>query len=283
MKVIEAARQDIDQRIMPTRTSQTGVPANVTGIDLTAPALVVDADTGTPILYAGRYSGDLGDLRRAARTYPISSTVRMATGMRNRSSVFGFAARQALYKKECCRVSNGADLAPEAHARIAAAAAEMFAMYVDVLGTQATADLTAAHEVILPEWLLNGSPWTSGVLNDTSPMAYHHDKNNLPTWSAMVVLRRNIEGGRLHVPEYGLLAECRDGDVIIFPGWKYLHGVTPMRRTARDGYRLTAVYYTISRMRYCLPVGQELANGRRSRSHREDDLLDRQLAPGWKP
>lgn len=140
--------------------------------------------------------------------------------------------------------------------------------------------MTTAHAAISPDWLITGTPWTSGVLNETSAMPYHVDGNNLRAWSAMIVARRGITGGHLHIPEYDLTVECRDGDVIWFPGWQLMHGVTPITRRTPDGYRYTAVFYTVRGIAACLDPVEELARARAARSAREDRLMDHQTSAG---
>ena len=242
-------------------------------------AVLLDAETGDPVAAVGRYRGDMGALRRAFMAYPMSTTKR-AAGIRNNSAVFGNVSRRVHMKREGCRACGGAGEAPGAHQGIVAAGEHLTNEFMELLPMVAAADRDTAR-AIAPDWLIPGTPWTSGVLNDTSPLPYHYDRNNLtPIWSAMVTARRNVAGGHLHIPELDLTLECRDGDVIYFPGWHFMHGVTPMHRTAPDGYRFTAVFYAVAGMADCLPPAEETTRARRNRSLREDTLLDRQIDNG---
>lgn len=122
---------------------------------------------------------------------------------------------------------------------------------------------------------MGDSHWTSGVLNRTSGLAYHTDRNNFPgTWSAMVCVRRGIRGGHLRLPAYDLVVPCSDGQVVYFPGSTILHGVTPFTRAGDDAYRFTAVYYAVSGMRHCLPATVELLRARAARTDREDSIAE---------
>ena len=241
------------------------------------PTVYVD-QMGNPIAAVGRYRGDMGALRQAFRAYPMSTTKRTA-GIRNVSAVFGYVSRRVHMKREGCRACGGAGEAPGAHQAIMDAGQWLTAELGDLCPDVYAADQRTA-EPIHPEWRIPGTHWTSGVLNDTSPLPYHYDRNNLPTWSAMIVARRDVEGGHLHIPELNLTIPCRDRDVVYFPGWNYVHGVTPMRRTRPDGYRYTAVFYTVAGMQTCLPPAEETARARQHRSHREDTLLARQAENG---
>jgi hypothetical protein len=113
-----------------------------------------------------------------------------------------------------------------------------------------------------------------------SPLPYHYDANNLDAWSAMPVIRRGVRGGHLHVPEYGQVIACRDGDTVYFAGYNLMHGVTPLRRQDTDGYRLSAVYYAVRDLTRCLPPAEEFQQAQQKRVQREEGLLDRQRAAG---
>lgn len=244
-----------------------------------SPAWVIDGTGGEPIALVLRAPKDLmTGLRQAMLRYPMSTTLR-STGVRNVSSVFGYAARNQVLRREGCRVCGGAADAPREHQTIMAAAVDFSDLLHEHYVERSTADRRYAAQV-LPEWRMGGTQWTSGVLNETSALPYHTDANNMPTWNAMVVARRGTRGGHFHVPEYGLVLPCRDGDVCFFPAYRLIHGVTPIRKVAEDGYRYSAVYYSVSRMRDCLPADEELAQGRVARSEREDTLLEHQRASG---
>lgn len=248
----------------------TGVPEMLTEPNVVAPALVTDRN-GEPLLLALRYSAtDLASVRQGFLRYPMDTTVR-AVGIRNRSRVFGYGARRVVMQRNGCRACSGADEAPEAHAQIVGAVHALQTLLREALPTVADRDETAS-QVVLPDWRMGGTQWTSGVLNKSSPLPYHYDRNNLePIWSAMICVRRGVRGGFLHVPELGLVVECRDGDVIYFPGWHFVHGVTPLHLRTRDAYRYTAVYYCVREMRDCLPSADEIVWARQDRTARESD------------
>ena len=237
---------------------------------LEAPTLVQVA--GDPVALVLRLPmSDRARIRQAMRSYPMDTTVRSA-GVRNRSRVFGFGARQVMMQRNACRACSGADQAPIPHATISQTATHLARLYADALPDLAARDAAAA-EAVLPDWRMEGTQWTSGVLNRNSALPYHYDRNNLePVWSAMVVSRRAVRGGLLHVPELGVNFACKDGEVLFFPGWRYVHGVTPQTIVAPDGYRFTAVYYCVRGMKDCLPYEAELARGRADRTEREGDL-----------
>ena len=246
--------------------------------NVASPARIETAD-GEPIAIVMRATEDLmTGLRQAMRKYPMSTTLR-SSGLRNVSAVFGYAARNQVLRREGCRMCGGATAAPAAHAMILGAAVSLSAMFHGEHPFRSADDREQAAR-IRPEWRMGGTQWTSGVLNETSALPYHTDANNMPTWNAMIVARRGTRGGHFHVPEYGLTMPCRDGDVIFMPAYRLVHGVTPITKVDEDGYRYSAVFYTVSRMKDCQEPDAELAQGQRARSEREDTLLERQRESG---
>lgn len=244
---------------------------------VTSPALVTDVETGDVVLVTLPYEASapaLDAYRRALLAYPMESTMRSG-GIRNASRVFGYSSRSPLLKRNGCRLCHGASEAPEAHRTIVDASGWLAGRLGGVVPERATKDLNLVRSMVLPEWIMHPDAWwTSGVVNRTSPLPYHRDRNNFAAWSAMVVVRRGVRGGHLHVPEYDMVVECRDGDVVWFNGNDLIHGVTPMTKVLRDGYRISAVYYPVAKMRHCLTYAEEIERGRLSRTAAEDDMMN---------
>lgn len=241
-------------------------------------SVVYDADTKKPLLIVTKYSGDFAEYRRALRRVKWSNNAR-ASGMKNFNTNFGYTARVPVLRRMSCAICMFAQKQPEEHAIIEAAADVVWKQFQELLPEQAqkTADLASN---VLPDWRMMETPWTSGVLNETSALYYHYDRNNfIGSWSAMLVARRDVRGGHLHLPEYDLTLACRDGDLILFPGSLLLHGVTPMVRN-KDGYRISAVYYSIAKMEKCLPPEEELKHARAQRTVAAENLITRQKKHG---
>jgi hypothetical protein len=256
-----------------------GVP-DVAYVPVASPVMAFDADTGELLFAVTRYSGDLGALRRAIMAYPMG-TVPRAVGTRNVSGTFGYLDRSEMMRRYGCRSCAGATEAPDAHSILMNAGGVLFGQFMGLNEHgNAGAGLLLAEEKIRPEWRIPKTPWTSGIINRTSPLPYHLDRNNLPIWNAMVVIRRQMQGGFFHVPEYGVALECRDGDACFFPAYRVVHGVTPMRPKAKTGYRYSAVWYSVAGMAGCLEPAAELERARQTRSTAEDDALERQTEAG---
>ena len=82
----------------------------------------------------------------------------------------------------------------------------------------------------------------------------------------------HTRGGYLSMPEYDLTIECRDGWVLFFPGFRYLHGVTPIKHVQKDSYRYTVVYYCLRGMKDCFTYAVEQKEARKRRTEREVGL-----------
>lgn len=249
--------------------------------NLAGPAVVKDEATGLPVLVVARYPADLAGLRQAMRAFPCAGGMVRSAGIRNPGGAFGYLARKPHMRRNGCAPCLAATTAPAEHNVICGAAAHLAAQLHELVPARADNDQRLADRLIRREWMVADEAWwTSGVVNWMSPLPYHYDQNNAQTWSAMPVVRRGVQGGHLHIPEYDLVLECRDGDVVYFAGWDMIHGVTPLNKTDRDGYRISAVFYTIQSMARCLTPDEEFRRGRAERSAREDGLIARQRRSG---
>lgn len=274
MRTVVAHRRPVDGAELE-RTQPPALEADPTLSDV----LVVDEDGG-PLLAVTRLDRDwLAAARRAALVYAKrASTTYRASGIRNVSRTFGFLSPATTMRRDGCRSCNGATEDPEAHATLCETARWLTVGVREALPDQAL-QAEERSAVISPDWRLGGSWWTSGVLNIDSAMPYHRDGNNLPgVWSSMIVFRRGTAGGHLHLPELDLVLPLRDGDVLTFPGPDLWHGVTPIERTQRDGYRMTAVYYTVAAMSRCGDPAEEAVVTAARRTEREAGIAA-QLAP----
>jgi hypothetical protein len=91
-----------------------------------------------------------------------------------------------------------------------------------------------------------GNLFTSSIANYNIAAPYHQDSANIPnTVNCIITKRKNAKGGNLHVPEFGVAFDQCDNSLVIYPAWKSLHGVTPIRATAKGGYRNSLVFYPL--------------------------------------
>lgn len=244
--------------------------------NLNAPTVLTDAETGEPVL-AYLPIPDKAELRRAVMTVKYQSTPR-ASGMNSMSRTFGASPRRPVYGRDGCHQSSVMLENPAAGAVLEQWAVNLEAMLREFAPGIADHDreLLAAVEA---DWRMGESLWTSGVINRSSRLPYHRDNFNFPTWSAMPVLRRNMAGGYLRVPEYDLTVACRDGYAVFFPGHELVHGVTPMEPTAPNGYRYSVVYYALRGMKDCFTHAVETEYAKKTRTEREREMA-RKLEAG---
>lgn len=80
-----------------------------------------------------------------------------------------------------------------------------------------------------PDWVIEGTPFTTITVNNTYPTGIHTDKGDLDEgFSTLAVMRRgNFTGGWLTFPQYGVAADMQDGDVILMDAHEW-HGNTPL-------------------------------------------------------
>jgi hypothetical protein len=237
--------------------------------NVTGETLITDAETGVPIAYYARL-GECRDLRWAVRTVgDFNGVNRAGSGYRTYSATFGTAPRKPVFQREGCASTAVKRDWPAQHAVL-----EQYAGKCQRALSQVAPDALAESQgetaEILPDWRLQPETlWTSGVINRTVAMPYHTDSSNYDVWSAMPVVRRGIRGGHLHIPEYGAVIDCRDSWCVWFPGYRLVHGVTPMRAETEDAYRYSVVFYALRGMKDCATTAQETRYAQQKRTERE--------------
>jgi hypothetical protein len=223
----------------------------------------VDADTQKPVLLSSKLSDHedvVSDLSRRLRFQKAKWTdpegdrkyLDRLSGIGTNNIIFGHTAPDHVKQNYACRLAEVHYDTPTLADAMTSIVAPMWRLFQTYLP-----DESAHHDYIVrsnihPDWLLRDTPFTSGICNHTSVLPYHRDAGNLiDTWSMMLSIRKNVGGGHLHIPEYGVVLPISDRSVTIFNGQKYLHGVTPFVRLRKDAYRFTLVIYTKQAMRRC--------------------------------
>ena len=234
-----------------------------------AATVAADADTGAPVL-AYLPLGDVAALRRAVLNVPFVWDTLRANGTSNTSRTFGYRPRRPELGREGCGHTRLWAERPQGHAVVLGWAERLQTMLAEVFPGQHRADhATMSESGVHADWRLGETTWTSGVINRSSALPYHRDAFNFHVWTAMPVLRRHMRGGYLHIPEYDVTIESRDGWAVFFPGWDLVHGVTPMRATKPGGYRYSVVYYALQGMKSCFEHAVETEYALRARTARE--------------
>jgi hypothetical protein len=83
-----------------------------------------------------------------------------------------------------------------------------------------------------PDWMIDGTPFTTITVNNTYSTGVHQDKGDLDEgFSCLAVARRgDFSGGKLTFPEYRVAVDLQDGDLILMDAHAW-HGNTAIRCT----------------------------------------------------
>lgn len=101
-------------------------------------------------------------------------------------------------------------------------------------------------ENVIPKYRF-GELFTSSISNFNIAAAFHTDKANIKGCVNVIIAKReNSFGGNTYVPEYDACVDSKDNSILVYPAWKSLHGVTPIRPTKIGGYRNSLVFYPLS-------------------------------------
>jgi hypothetical protein len=92
-----------------------------------------------------------------------------------------------------------------------------------------------------------GRLFTSSISNYNIPAPFHRDNANLKHCVNVIIARKNnATGGNTTVPDYGATVNSCNNSILVYPAWRNVHGVTPIRPTFEGGYRNSLVFYPLS-------------------------------------
>ena len=189
-------------------------------------------------------------------------------GMVTRSRTFGFNPRNAV-RRDYCSVSALHREAPKVWGLLQESAKQVAEVYKHLLPDQ-----FAHHEKAVATtqntWRIPHTPFTSGIINQSATLPYHRDRGNHEgVWSAMVVVRKQTEGGELVLPELDIAVDLPNGTLVLFDGQKWLHGVAPIVKTQLSGRRYSCVFYSLKQLWHCLTPEEELRRFRSEKTRKE--------------
>lgn len=231
-------------------------------------------ENGAPkILYATLPKDITEKLRQSCKNIKYEKGTR-TTGLKSESKIFGYNPRNVI-RKDFCSATSLAYESPEANKTICDFGFVLAELYKKYFPEIYAAHSNIVEKRILKEWQIDGTPFTSGIVNKNNPLKYHFDAGNIKNvLSNMVVFKHHIEGGFLSCPEYEIGFEVADNTVILFDGQKILHGVTPIKKLSESAYRYSIVYYTLQQMWNCLTITDEIARAQTVRTKRENNRAD---------
>lgn len=247
---------------------------------ITGNVAIIDAETEQVVAVHVVCAGDLAtDLAASLANVDfddqvfsnVTTTARLS-GMAVTHRTFGYQPPVPMRRRYGCSTSQFNARYPKATSQLS----QFCRVAEHVLRTYASEvhDDTArrVRDVISPAWLIAGTPWSSGIINQTVALPYHTDKSNIPgSWSAMLVCRRHVEGGLLHLADYDTWLAVPHGSITVFDGQSVVHGVSPMRMDHPGGFRYSTVVYAKAAMKKCCadPSG-EAARAAREATEAED-------------
>lgn len=245
-----------------------GKKAQAEGMLISEDAVIHDRATGKPVIYYRKIAGAAGIVESLKKIKYQESD--RTSGMRTRSRIFGYAPRIPL-RNDYCHKASLAETHPEEHRVIIDFAERVAEIYAETFPDTYKKNMEVLKKV-LPEWQIEGTPFTSGIVNQDNPLPYHYDSGNFKgVMSNMIAFKKDCHGGHLHIPEYKCILEIDDCTLTIFDGQALLHGVTPFK-ILTGGHRFTAVYYCLEQMWKCLTAAEEITRFRQLNQPTEKTL-----------
>lgn len=262
MKTVEVEKREIDRRAFLRRS----VLENDYSYSISADSEIVCDGKRIAVLERLRLE-DVSAMRWAVKHVQINKDYR-TSGLNTNSTIFGFSPREPL-RKDFCSATRMATAEPKQHSVFVD-----FAKFADAKYRQHFPETYQEHcklleDTVKDEWLLSGTVFTSGIVNDQNALKYHCDNGNFKnTCSVMLVLRNGMQGGDLILPEYNCKIICDDACLFIFDGQSVMHGVNEMRGRAGQ-YRYSVVFYSLQQMQHCQSLAHELKRIRELKTKRE--------------
>ena len=125
---------------------------------------------------------------------------------------------------------------------------EAFEFASSLIPTLAASHQTLIDKEVNPMWKFTPH-FTSTISNCNIAVDFHQDHANLKgAFNIIITKRKHALGGNIVVPDYGLVFDQTDGSMLVYPAWRNLHGVTPIRTTHPAGYRNTHVWYALNQL-----------------------------------
>ena len=91
-----------------------------------------------------------------------------------------------------------------------------------------------------------GELFTSSISNFNIASAFHVDTANLKGCVNVILTKRNSSsGGNTTVPDYDATFYSDDNSMLVYPAWRNIHGVTPIKAHNDGGYRNSLVFYPL--------------------------------------
>ena len=269
MRIIEIQPKEIDLGEYKKRSALETDVENLITED------TIITTNGIPVILYCKLQENLDALRWAVKNIKYEVGPR-TLGLISQSRIFGYRPRITV-RHDYCNPTSMATEYPKQHHIITTFAEQLTKYYQDNFPDVFDIHKKVVEEKILPEWKIDNSVFTSGIVNKDNPLKYHFDSGNFRgVLSNMVAFKKNVAGGRLVIPSYNIKLEIADGSLCIFDGQSILHGVSPFEavKPEQEHYRYTIVYYSLEQMWKCEPFGSEIKRIRKRKKEQEKKRLD---------
>lgn len=267
MKIIEIQPKEIDIDLYKKRTALEEDAENIITDD------TIITTNGQPVIMYCKVKENIDAIRWAVQNIKYTKGER-SRGIIHQSAVFGYKPKIPMRQDYCSATAMARNHSKE-HFFITDFAKNLTNYYEQNFPEVFMKHKNIVQEKIKNQWVIKGTPFTSGIVNKDNPLKYHFDAGNFKgVLSNMIALKKNMIGGRLVIPAYNLKLEIADGSLSIFDGQSILHGVSPFFKTSKDAYRYTVVYYTLEQMWKCETITDELIRIRKKKKEREFNRLD---------
>ena len=219
--------------------------------------MLFDEDSGKIIAIYFKLPETPSELLMAIMSIKYDKNRRLQ-GLITHSRIFGYRPREKI-RNDYCSSASLSMTSPRQHSVIVDFAKTLTKYYKEFAPDIFNEHSEIADDNIMKEWLIEDTPFSSGIVNKNNELHYHHDAGNFKNvYSNMVAFKSNVRGGFLSIPEYDVGLEIATNSVLLFDGQKLLHGVTPIQLLNKNSYRYTIVYYTLKAMWNCEEVNTEL-------------------------
>lgn len=267
MKIIELKPAELDVSLYKKRTALDSDAENLINYDC------LITENGIPRILYVKLKNDTDALRWAVKNIKYTTGVR-SRGLKSQSAIFGYKPKVTM-RQDFCSSTSMINNFPKQHYFITEYAKNLTKYYKEYFPEIFEIHEDIVREKILDQWTIDGTPFTSGIVNKDNPLKYHHDSGNFKgVLSNMVAFKRGMKGGRLVFPEYNIKLEIEDNTLCVFDGQSILHGVSNFEKENDDAYRYTIVYYSLEQMWKCDSINEEINRIRKVKKQREFKRLD---------
>lgn len=209
-------------------------------------------------LYVNLPKNILKPLREATLTTKYVETYRTRKALPTKSSVFGALPRIPM-RNDFCRLSNKTFEEKQNMKNLMGFQSILCDIYKKHLPEAFDRDLEFVRKNVDDDYRLVDTPYTTVNINVNHAIKHHRDTGNVKdSFSNVLILKENCEGGELVLPEYEIALKQSDGALCIFKGQEEIHGVMPLMPFGENFYRASIVFYTLAQLKHCYPYKQEV-------------------------